>query len=126
MDIGFPICVIESASQQRHSNIAGSSSNPITRRVVYERQHALLQYLLSLIPTLPSTLQPFLIKYFPHRRQPKAAQITYIRNLLRIIEYCQSLSERILSTIIERVIQIDVSLIYYDLEENSSCNPFVG
>ncbi|KAH9937995.1 RNA polymerase I-specific transcription initiation factor RRN3-domain-containing protein [Fomitopsis serialis] len=45
----------------------------------------------SLIPTLPST--------FPHKRQSQAAQITYIRNMLK----------GVLGTIVDRAIQIDES-----------------
>ena len=68
----------------------------------------MLRHILGLIPTLASVLQPLLVRNFPHKRQSQAAQTTYIRNLLRVSEYCPELSERILSTIIDRAIQIDV------------------
>lgn len=71
----------------------------------------LLQHLQELIPTLPSTLLPHLLKHFPHRRLSKNCQITYIRNLLRVSTYCSSLTERILTVIVERAIQIDVRLL---------------
>ena len=86
-----------------------SSSAPLTRRVIYDRLHYLLRHLLVLIPTLPSTLQNHLIRHFPHKRLPLAAQVTYIRNTLRIAEYCPELADGILATIVDRVIQIDVS-----------------
>jgi RNA polymerase I-specific transcription initiation factor RRN3 len=73
----------------------------------------LLQHLLELIPTLPSVLEPFLVKNFPHKRQVHAAQVAYIRNLLRVSKYCPHLSEKILSLIIERAIQIDVTMHFY-------------
>lgn len=76
---------------------------------MYDRLHYLLEHLLSLVPTLPSTLQPLLVRSFPHKRQSQAAQVTYIRNLLRITEYCPELTDRIMATIIDRAIQIDVS-----------------
>lgn len=79
---------------------------------MYERLHLLLQHLLSLIPTLPSTLQPLLVRNFPHKRQNQAAQVTYIRNLLRISGYCPELSDKILATIVDRAIQIDVRELY--------------
>ena len=41
----------------------------------------------------------------------KYCQITYIRNLLRVSRYCPSLTEKLLTVIIERAIQIDVSLL---------------
>lgn len=92
----------------------GQANNPtrlLTRRVLYERLHDLLRHLLSLIPTLPSTLQPFLIQNFPHKRQSRTSQAIYIQNLLRVTEYCPQLADRLLATIIERAIQIDVSQI---------------
>ena len=98
----------ESGLQTLEAALPESSSAPLTRRVVYERIHYLLRHLLSLVPTLPSTLQPILVRHFPHKRQSQAAQVTYIRNLLQVIEYCPELTERILATIIDRAIQIDV------------------
>ncbi|KZS88162.1 RNA polymerase I-specific transcription initiation factor RRN3 [Sistotremastrum niveocremeum HHB9708] len=98
------------------TNIPESSTNPLTRGTVYDRHHSLLQHLLSLIPTLPSSLQPLLIRNFPHKRLPKSSQVTFIRNLLRIADYCPSLSDKIIGTIVERAIQIDVE-IQIDLDE---------
>ncbi|EGO01992.1 hypothetical protein SERLA73DRAFT_159088 [Serpula lacrymans var. lacrymans S7.3] len=99
-----------------------SSSGPLTRRVIYDRLHYLLQHLLSLIPTLPSTLQPLLVRNFPHKRQPQVAQVAYIRNLLRVTEYCPELADRILATIIDRAIQVDVE-IQVELEELEEEDP---
>ncbi|KAF9226904.1 RNA polymerase I-specific transcription initiation factor RRN3 [Gyrodon lividus] len=93
-----------------------SSASPLTRNVVYDRLHHLLRHLLSLIPTLPSTLHPLLVRSFPHKRQSQVAQVTYIRNLLRVTEYCSELADRILALIIDRALQIDVE-IQVELEE---------
>ncbi|KAF8838365.1 RNA polymerase I-specific transcription initiation factor RRN3 [Paxillus ammoniavirescens] len=93
-----------------------SSASPLTRNVVYDRLHHLLRHLLSLIPTLPSTLHPLLVRNFPHKRQSRVAQVTYIRNLLRLTEYCSELADRILALIIDRALQIDVE-IQVELEE---------
>ncbi|KAK7470311.1 DNA independent RNA polymerase I transcription factor [Stygiomarasmius scandens] len=93
-----------------------TSSSPLTRRVVYDRLHFLLRHLLSLIPTLPSTLMPLLSRNFPHKRQSILHQSTYIRNLLRVSGYCPELSDQILSTIVDRAIQIDVE-IQVEIEE---------
>ncbi|KAK7695390.1 hypothetical protein QCA50_000026 [Cerrena zonata] len=99
-----------SGLQALNAGLPESSSSPLTRRVVYDRIHYLLRHLLSLVPTLPSTLQPLLVQHFPHKRQSQSAQVTYIRNLLRVMEYCPALSDRILATIIDRAIQIDVEI----------------
>ncbi|KAF5363263.1 hypothetical protein D9756_000229 [Leucocoprinus leucothites] len=93
-----------------------SSNSPVTRRVIYDRLHYLLQHLLSLIPTLPSTLQPLLVRHSPHKRQNQLTLTTYIRNLLRVSSYCPELSEKILAIIVDRAIQIDVE-IQVELEE---------
>ncbi|KAJ7044704.1 RNA polymerase I-specific transcription initiation factor RRN3 [Mycena alexandri] len=102
--------------QALDTNTPEGSSSPLTRRVIYDRFHYLLRHLLSLIPTLSSTLQPLLVRNFPHKRQNQASQSTYIRNLLRISTYCPELSDKILSTIVDRAIQIDVE-IQVELEE---------
>ncbi|KNZ77234.1 RNA polymerase I-specific transcription initiation factor rrn3 [Termitomyces sp. J132] len=96
--------------------IPEGSSRPLTRRVIYDRLHYMLQHLLSLVPTLPSTLQPFLVRNFPHKRQKEVTHITYIRNLLRVSFYCPELADKILATIVDRAIQIDVE-IQVELEE---------
>ncbi|KAI0316206.1 RNA polymerase I-specific transcription initiation factor RRN3 [Amylostereum chailletii] len=106
----------QSGLQALDAGLPESSSTPLTRRIVYDRIHVLLQQIISLIPTLPSTLHPLLARNFPHKRQNKAAQITYIRNMLRISDYCPEIADRILATIIDRAIQIDVE-IQVELEE---------
>jgi RNA polymerase I-specific transcription initiation factor RRN3 len=99
---------LESGLQALDAGIPESSSAPLTRRMVYDRLHYLLRHVLSLIPTLPSTLQPLLARNFPHKRQNQVSQITYIRNLLRVTEYCAELADRIIAIIVDRAIQIDV------------------
>ena len=105
-------CATESTLQTLHEGIPIESSSTITRRVLYDRLHDLLRHLLSLVPTLSSTLQPLLVKNFPHKRQNQITQTTYIRNLLRVSIYCPELADKILATIVDRVIQIDVSPLF--------------
>ena len=111
---------LESGLQALDSVGAEASSSPLTRRVIYDRLHDLLQHLLALIPTLPTTLQLLLLRNFPHKRQSLVAQATYIRNILRISDYCPEVADKILSTIIDRVIQIDVSPFRYVVSFSSS------
>ncbi|KAG6885615.1 hypothetical protein C0993_012362 [Termitomyces sp. T159_Od127] len=96
--------------------IPEGSSSPLTRRIIYDRLHYMLQHLLSLVPTLPSTLQPFLVCNFPHKRQKEITHTTYIRNLLRVSAYCPELADKILAIIVDRAIQIDVE-VQVELEE---------
>ncbi|KIK67716.1 hypothetical protein GYMLUDRAFT_36459 [Collybiopsis luxurians FD-317 M1] len=100
----------QAAYQALSASPPETSSSPLTRRLVYDRIHYLLQHLLSLIPTLPSTLMPLLSRNFPHKRQNQTAQTTYIRNLLRISKYCPELADQILGVIVDRAIQIDVEI----------------
>jgi RNA polymerase I-specific transcription initiation factor RRN3 len=111
---------LESGLQALEVGLAESSVAPLTRRRVYDRIHHLLRHLLALVPTLPSTLRPFLVQHFPHKRQLQASQITYIRNMLRITEYCPEIADSLLSTIIDHAIQIDVSPVFHVGENRSS------
>ena len=106
------IYATESTLQTLREGIPIESSSTITRRVLYDRLHDLLRHLLSLVPTLSSTLQPLLVKNFPHKRQNQITQTTYIRNLLRVSIYCPELADKILATIVDRVIQIDVGPLF--------------
>ncbi|RDX53851.1 RNA polymerase I-specific transcription initiation factor RRN3 [Lentinus brumalis] len=107
---------LQSGLQALDSGLPESSSRPLTRRMVYDRIHYLLRHLIALVPTCPSTLHPLLARNFPHKRQNQSEQVTYIRNLLRVTEYCPEIADRILSLIIDRAIQIDVE-IQVELEE---------
>ncbi|GAA6004023.1 RNA polymerase I-specific transcription initiation factor RRN3 family protein [Rhodotorula paludigena] len=82
----------------------------LTRRLVYTRIHALLRLLLSLVPTLSPSLSPLLALHFPSKREPRAAQICYIDNLLLLTEYCTALSEDVLTLVVERALHIDVEI----------------
>ncbi|KAF8165598.1 RNA polymerase I-specific transcription initiation factor RRN3 [Crassisporium funariophilum] len=106
----------QSGIQALDASMPESSTAPLTRRLIYDRLHYLLRHVLSLIPTLPSTLQPLLVRHFPHKRQNQVAQTTYIRNLLRLSDYCPELADKILATIVDRAIQIDVE-IQIEIEE---------
>ncbi|KAH8118691.1 RNA polymerase I-specific transcription initiation factor RRN3 [Phellopilus nigrolimitatus] len=105
-----------SARRALDSGFAESSATPLTRRIVYDRVHSILEQLLSLIPTLPATLFPLLARNFPHKRQSQAEHVTYIRNLLQLSDYCPELWDRILGLVVDRTIQIDVE-IQVELEE---------
>ena len=100
---------IESGLQALDNGLPEGSARPLTRRIVYDRIHYLLRHLISLVPTCPSTLQPLLSRNFPHKRHNQIAQVTYIRNLLRVTDYCPEVADRILALVIDRAIQIDVS-----------------
>jgi len=85
------------------------STPPISRKLFHGRHHLLLSHLLSLIPTLPTVVQPVLVKTFPNKREPEVAQTTWVRNCCELIGYCPELGQRIWGQIVDRMLRIDVS-----------------
>lgn len=81
----------------------------ITRERQFERVHQVLKYILDLIPTGPTSLFPLLAGEFPHKREPISTHITYVKNILRVLDYAPVLRAQVLGVIIDRIIQIDVS-----------------
>lgn len=81
-----------------------------TRRLLYTRCHLLLRALLTLIPTLPSSLNPLLIKHFPHKRDGKREQSTYARNILFVTQYEPQVAETVWRVVVDRAIGLDVEI----------------
>ncbi|CAO1625002.1 unnamed protein product [Parajaminaea phylloscopi] len=97
------------APSAANSSAASASKKP-TRRLLYARVHLLLRAILSLIPTLPSTLSPLLIRHFPHKREGKKEQATYVRNLLFVTLYESQVAETVWRTVADRAISLDVEI----------------
>lgn len=72
--------------------------------------HLVIRHALKLMPTAVSSFQTILCKGFPHKNESKAPTLQYLRNLLKVIEYCPELRGSIWSLIFERTIQLDVEL----------------
>ncbi|WVQ85078.1 hypothetical protein IAT38_007242 [Cryptococcus sp. DSM 104549] len=87
-----------------------SSNTKISRRVFHARHHLLLSHLISLVPTLPSVLQPLLIRNFPNKREAEVSQTTWIRNCCELIGYCPELGGRMWGEIVDRMLRIDVEI----------------
>jgi RNA polymerase I-specific transcription initiation factor RRN3 len=51
-----------------------------------------------------------LVKHFPHKRDREVAQITYIRNICEMSDYCPELNGRIWDQVIDRLLRIDVEI----------------
>lgn len=81
-----------------------------TRRLMYDRTHGLLRRLLAVVPTLTFSLEAMLRKYFPPKRDSALVQLVYIRNALRVCEYCPELSDSVLNLVIGRALQTDVEI----------------
>ncbi|CAO1634835.1 unnamed protein product [Sympodiomycopsis kandeliae] len=92
-----------------------------TRRMLYTKCHLLLRALLTLIPTLPSSLSPLVMKHFPHKREGKREQATYTRNILFMTQYEPQVAESVWRVVIDRAIGLDVEIQIEldDLEEEA-------
>ncbi|KAF8927092.1 hypothetical protein BGZ58_010640 [Dissophora ornata] len=88
----------------------------VSREIQFDRVHQALKYILDLIPTGPTSLFPLLAAEFPHKRESISAHITYVKNIIRVLNYAPVLRTQILGVIIDKVIQIDVE-IQVELEE---------
>ncbi|KAG0320571.1 hypothetical protein BG000_003517 [Podila horticola] len=82
----------------------------------HNRVHQALKYILDLIPTGPTSLFPLLVAEFPHKRESIRAHVTFVKNILTILDYAPILREQVLAIIIDRIIKIDVE-IQVELEE---------
>lgn len=107
-----PVCLTESRTEVDIAAVRLAGTNhlgkKLTRGDLYDRHHALLEHVLSIVPTLIKSLQPIIARKFPHKRLEKIYHVTYVRNMLRLAQYCPGLEDQILSSVVERAIQIDV------------------
>ncbi|MCJ1243047.1 hypothetical protein MMC30_000243 [Trapelia coarctata] len=87
-----------------------------TRSQVHSRVHGALKFLLRLIPSASSVLSSVLTSRFPNSSDSKRAHVSFVHNLLKIIEYAPELQPDILSLITERLVKIDVQ-VQVDLED---------
>ena len=71
---------------------------------------------MRLIPSASGVLSTILTSRFPHSEDSRRAHITYVQNLLKIIEYTPELQSEVLSLITERLVKIDVQ-VQVDLED---------
>ena len=80
----------------------------VNREQLFSRIHAAMKYLLRLIPSASTTLSPILSSKFPYSDETKKVHITYIENLIRLIEYAPELKSDIFALITDRLVKIDV------------------
>ncbi|CRG86665.1 RNA polymerase I-specific transcription initiation factor rrn3 [Talaromyces islandicus] len=83
---------------------------------IYERVHMALRYIIQLLPAGSGTLSPILSGQFPSETDSAMANVSYTRNLIRIIEYAPELRAEILALITEKLVKIDVQ-IQVDMED---------
>jgi len=97
-------------------SIDASPQCRISRKEVRRRSHAVIQYLLKLVPSATNVLVSILSKAFPPPWESKHTHIAFVYNLLHVVRYAPELRAEILSTITDRLVKIDVQ-IQNDIED---------
>ncbi|KAF9973414.1 hypothetical protein BGZ73_003331 [Actinomortierella ambigua] len=100
----------------RQRSVSRSMEHNITPQRQFDRVHQAMKYILDLIPTASTTLFPLLASEFPHKRESYGAHMSYVKNILLVLEYAPVLRSQVLGVVIDRIIQIDVE-IQVELEE---------
>lgn len=75
-----------------------------------------LRYIMQLLPAGSGALSPILSGQFPFDTDSAKANVSYTRNLIRIIDYAPELRGEILALITEKLVKIDVQ-IQVDIED---------
>ncbi|KAI9650250.1 DNA independent RNA polymerase I transcription factor [Ciborinia camelliae] len=88
----------------------------INRDTLSSRVHFALKYLLRLIPSASATLSPILSAKFPFADETKRVHVTYINNLVRLLQYAPELKSDVFALITDRLVKIDVQM-QVDLED---------
>lgn len=88
----------------------------ISRNQLQSRSHDTLRYLLRYHPMTSNHLTPIFTSTFPFPTDTVKAWVQYIRNVLKVSEYCPELKGSILSLVMQKLVNIDVQ-IQVDMEE---------
>lgn len=70
--------------------------------------HNALKTLLCLVPTGSARLLEILVAQYPHKRHDASTQQEFLRHALCVADYAPTLRDRILGTVVDRLIEIDV------------------
>jgi RNA polymerase I-specific transcription initiation factor RRN3 len=89
---------------------------PIERVRVQARIHECLRSILRNIPMASAFLSPILGSTFPYPDDDARTHVQYIRNILKVVDYCPELKGEIFSLVTDKLVKIDVQ-IQVDMEE---------
>ena len=82
----------------------------ITRRQSYDRLHSLLRTLVDRVPLLPPTIVAQVRRHMPAARMSRDVQVVYVRNVLRITDYCPSIMAEVLDAVVHYSVLLDVEI----------------
>ncbi|KAF2266008.1 RNA polymerase I-specific transcription initiation factor RRN3 [Lojkania enalia] len=88
----------------------------IDRTRLQARVHECLKYLLRQSAMTSTFLAPILSSTFPFPTDTTKAHVQYIRNILKVSEYCPELRGEVLSLVMDKLVKVDVQ-IQDDMEE---------
>jgi RNA polymerase I-specific transcription initiation factor RRN3 len=88
----------------------------IMRTRLQTRVHECLKYILRQSPMMSTFLAPILQSSFPFPTDTTRAHVQYVKNILRVSEYCPELKGEILSLVMDKLVKIDVQ-IQVDMDE---------
>lgn len=89
---------------------------PIQRTRLEVRVHETLKHLLRQIQMTSTLLGPILTSTFPFPTDTTKAHVHYIKNMLRVSEYCPEIKGQIFSVVTDKLVKIDVQM-QVDMEE---------
>jgi RNA polymerase I-specific transcription initiation factor RRN3 len=89
---------------------------PVLRTRLQARVHDCLRYLLRSSPMASTLLANTLPANFPFPTDTTKAHVQYIKNILKVSNYCPELKGAVLSLVLDKLVKIDVQ-IQVDMEE---------
>ncbi|XP_069859542.1 RNA polymerase I-specific transcription initiation factor RRN3 isoform X1 [Dipodomys merriami] len=84
---------------------------------IFDTCHRALQIIARYVPSTPWFLMPILVEKFPFVRKSERILECYVHNLLRISVYFPTLRHDILELVIEKLLKLDVSVSWQDIED---------
>lgn len=72
--------------------------------------HSVLKSILSMMPTSTTTLPDIFKKNYPHKSEPTKQILSYITNLLAVVEYAPEVRTAVWGLIMEKTVELDVEL----------------
>ncbi|CAG8465496.1 12697_t:CDS:2 [Dentiscutata erythropus] len=77
---------------------------------IHGRVHYALKNIFPMVPSGAEELFGILSRGFPHKSESLPAQVTYLKNLLQLLEYIPCLQGQVLELIFNRIIELDTEV----------------
>lgn len=100
------------AYRTQHSDLADVCSDPEENIPdgVDKCVHDALEQVLRIFPASSTCLVSVLRENFPHKRHSSHVHVTFLGNMLQILDGSPGLYEQLLTCIVEKCVQLDVSV----------------